>query len=262
VGCVRVDTFESLPDIYWLVRKELETTHVVNLRSRTDLLYEEYLDGVEFDIDLVLEDGQCVFSSVSQQFPTHEPSFQETGLHCPPEHDAKAVRRLVELSVQTVQAFGFQRGVLHVEGKTTTKGPRIVEVNARMGGGRIHQIVEAVWGVDLIEAHLRAALGLPQQLTPSRKPRCAVVNELVYSPATGRLEALPLARVEPEAEFGLLVDVSAKVGQEVDGPDRIFPTVLADVYVGAKNVRRGRSLIAEVLHEPPVVAPIVITTRR
>jgi hypothetical protein len=68
--------------------------------------------------------------------------------------------------------------------------------------------------------------------------------------------------VEPEAEFGLLVDVSAKVGQEVDGPDRIFPTVLADVYVGAKNVRRGRSLIAEVLHEPPVVAPIVITTRR
>jgi hypothetical protein len=48
----------------------------------------------------------------------------------------------------------------------------------------------------------------------------------------------------------------------VDGPDRIFPTVLADVYVGAKNVRRGRSLIAEVLHEPPVVAPIVITTRR
>jgi carnosine synthase len=146
VGCVRVDTFESLPDIYWLVRKELETTHVVNLRSRTDLLYEEYLDGVEFDIDLVLEDGQCVFSSVSQQFPTHEPSFQETGLHCPPEHDAKAVRRLVELSVQTVQAFGFQRGVLHVEGKTTTKGPRIVEVNARMGGGRIHQIVEAVWG--------------------------------------------------------------------------------------------------------------------
>jgi carnosine synthase len=262
VGCVRVDTFESLPDIYWLVRKELETTHVVNLRSRTDLLYEEYLDGVEFDIDLVLEDGQCVFSSVSQQFPTHEPSFQETGLHCPPEHDAKAVRRLVELSVQTVQAFGFQRGVLHVEGKTTTKGPRIVEVNARMGGGRIHQIVEAVWGVDLVEAHLRAALGLPQQLTPSRKPRCAVVNELVYSPATGRLEALPLARVEPEAEFGLLVDVSAKVGQEVDGPDRIFPTVLADVYVGAKNVRRGRSLIAEVLHDPPVVAPIVITTRR
>jgi biotin carboxylase len=255
VGCIRVDELESLPEIYWLVRKELGSTRVVNLHSRTDLLFEEYLDGVEFDIDLVLEDGECVFSSVSQQLPTHEPSFQETGLHCPHDHDAKAVRRLVELSVQTVQAFGFVRGVLHVEGKCTSKGPRIVEVNARMGGGRIHQIVEAVWGVDLIEAHLRAALGLPQQLAPSRKPRCAVMNVLVYAPATGRLAALPLAEVTPEADPGLLIDRAAKIGQDVDGPDRIFSTVLADVYVGAKNVRRGRSLIAEVLRDPPVVTP-------
>src|SRR5439155_15085477 len=36
VGCVRVDAYESLPDIYWLVRKELAETHVVNLYSRTD----------------------------------------------------------------------------------------------------------------------------------------------------------------------------------------------------------------------------------
>jgi len=199
---------------------------------------------------------------VSQQFPTHEPSFQETGLHCPPRHAAKPVRRLVELSIETVQAFGFLRGVLHVEGKCTSKGPRIVEVNARMGGGRIHQIVEAVWGVDLIEAHLRAALGLPQQVSPSRKPRGAVVNALVYAPATGRLAALPLEEVTPESEPGLVIDVAAEVGQEVDGPDRVFPTVLADVYVGAKNVRRGQTLIAEVLRNPPVVTPVVIRTRR
>jgi len=259
VGCVRVDAYESLPDVYWLVRKELASTHVVNLYSRTDLLFEEYLDGVEFDVDLVLEDGECVFSSVSQQFPTHEPSFQETGLHCPPQHAAKPVRRLVELSIQTVQAFGFLWGVLHVEGKCSTpqRNP-----NAWMGGGRIHQIVEAVWGVDLIEAHLRAALGLPQQLSPSPKPRGAVVNALVYAPATGRLAALPLERVTPEADPGLVIDVAAEVGQEVDGPDRVFPTVLADVYVGARNVRRGQSLIAEVLRNPPVVTPVVITTRR
>ena len=262
VGCVRVDSYESLPDVYWLVRNEIASTHVVNLYSRTDLLFEEYLDGVEFDVDLVLEDGECVFSSVSQQFPTHEPSFQETGLHCPPRHAAKPVRRLVELSIETVQAFGFRLGVLHVEGKCTSKGPRIVEVNARMGGGRIHQIVEAVWEVDLIEAHLRAALGLPQELSPSRKPRGAVVNALVYAPATGRLAALPLEEVTPEAEPGLVIDVAAEVGQVVDGPDRVFPTVLADVYVGAKNVRRGESLIAEVLRNPPVVTPVVVRARR
>jgi hypothetical protein len=125
-----------------------------------------------------------------------------------------------------------------------------------MGGGRIHQIVEAVWGVDLIEAQLRAALGLPQQLAPSRKPRCAVVDTLIYAPATGRLAALPFREVASDVDPGLLVDVSAQVGQEVDGPDRVFATPLAEVYVGARNLRRARSLSAEVLRDPPVVVPL------
>jgi carnosine synthase len=255
VGCVRVDTIETLPDIYWVVRRELETTTVVDLRAGNDLVVEEYLDGVEFDVDLILESRACVFSSVSQNWPTAEPSFQETGLHCPPDHSARAVRRLVELSVKTVQAFGFGDGVLHVEGKCTAKGPRIVEVNARMGGGRIHQVVEAVWGVDLIEAQLRAALGLRQELAPSRKPRCAVAHSIVYAPASGRLAALPLNEVTTGVEFGPFVDVSARVGQAVDGPDRIFSTDLAEVYVGARNLRAARSLVADVLRDPPVVVP-------
>ncbi len=76
-----------------------------------------------------------------------------------------------------------------------------------MGGGRIHQIVEAVWEVDLIEAQLRSALGLAQQLKPSRKPRCAVANSLVYAPATGRLAALPFTQVTSEAGLGLIIDI-------------------------------------------------------
>ncbi len=256
IGTVRVDSFESLPDIYWIVRESLEVpVHGLDFRAGNDLLLEQYLDGVEFDIDLVLEGGECVFSSVSQNWPTAEPSFQETGLHCPPDYGSKPVGQLVELAVKTVQAFGFSRGVLHVEGKCTTNGPRLVEINPRLGGGRIHQIVEAVWEVDLIEAELRSALGLPHQLKPSRKPRCTMVNEIVYAPATGRLTALPFTDVTSDVGLGVIVDVAADVGQEVSGPDRIFSTELADVYVGAKNLRRARSLAAEVLRDPPVVTP-------
>jgi len=192
--------------VYKLVRDVVSPGHKAIFRAGNDLLLEQYLDGVEFDVDLVLQDGQCVFSSVSQNWPTAEPSFQETGLHLPPNHNKKAVAGLVDLSVQTVQAFGFRRGVLHVEGKCTSRGPRVIEVNARMGGARIHQMVEAVWGVDLIEAQLRSCLDLPQALKPSRRPRCAVVNAIVYAPATGRLAGLPFAAIAPESGMGLELD--------------------------------------------------------
>ncbi|HEY6835170.1 MAG TPA: ATP-grasp domain-containing protein [Gaiellaceae bacterium] len=255
VGCIRVDDAESLPGVYSVVRSVVDPELDVMFRLGNDLLLEEYLDGVEFDVDLVMQDGECLFSSVSQNWPTAEPSFQETGLHCPPDHDRKEVRRLVEHVVETVQAFGLGRGVLHVEGKCTSRGPRIVEVNARMGGGRVRDFVEAVWGVDLVEAQLRSCLGLPQDLRPSRRPRAGAAAAVVYAPATGRLQALPIAEVEPPPDcVALEVDDPVPVGTEVRGPEAVFATALAEVTLTAKDMRTARALLAEVLREPPRVA--------
>ena len=250
-GCVRVDDIESLPGVYTLVRRVVDPELDEIFRAGNDLLLEEYLDGVEFDVDLVMQDGECVFSSVSQNWPTAEPSFQETGLHCPPDHDRKDVRRLVRHVVETVRAFGLGQGVLHVEGKCTSRGPRIIEVNARMGGGRVHEFVEAIWGVDLVEAQLRSCLGLPQILRPSRKPQAAAVDAIVYAPASGRLEALPIAR--PAGCLSLEVDIEAPIGAEVQGPEAIFATELAEVTLTAKNLRTARALVAEALQDPPRV---------
>ena len=254
MGCIRVDDLESLPGVYSLVRSVVGPEHDTIFRAGNDLLLEEYLDGVEFDVDLVMHEGRCVFSSVSQNWPTAEPSLQETGLHCPADHDRRAVRHLVELCVQTVQAFGLGIGVLHVEGKCTSRGPRVIEVNARMGGTRIHEIVEAVWGVDLVEAQLRSCLGLSPAAKPSRKPRCAVVNTIVYAPATGRLTALPFAD-RPAGCLDLAIDVEAEIGDEVEGPDKVFATALGEVTLTAADLRCARALTAELLRDPPQVAP-------
>ena len=240
VGCVRVDNVESLPGVYSLVRSVVGPESDAIFRAGNDLLLEEYLDGVEFDVDLVMHDGRCVFSSVSQNWPTNEPSFQETGLHCPADHNGKAVRGLVDLVVQTAQSFGLMRGVLHVEGKCTSRGPRIIEVNARMGGGRIWEFVRAVWDVDLVEAQLRSCLDLPWAVKPSRRPRCAVVDVIVHAPATGRLVALPFAEVPKADCLNLDLDVDVEIGSEVVGPDGVFATVLAPVLVafGMKIVEK------------------------
>ena len=255
LGCVRVDSFERLPDIYRVVREAVTVESDDIFRAGNDLLLEEYLDGVEFDVDLVLEDGECVFSSVSQNWPTAEPSFQETGLHCPPDHRRRAVRAVVAFCAETVRAFGFRTGVLHVEAKATSRGPRIVEINARMGGGMIYGIVEAVWGVDLIEAQVRGSLGLPQTLHPSRRPRCAVVDTIVYPPTSGRLVSLPVAEDARAGNAAVLaLDIHAEVGEAVDGPDATFSTALVELVVRGDDLRGARAIAAEMLSEPPQVA--------
>ncbi|WP_025735256.1 hypothetical protein [Mycobacterium genavense] len=116
-------------------------------------------------------------------------------------------------------------------------------------------MVEAVWGVDLIEAQLRSCLDLPQAIKPSRKPRCAVVNAIVYAPATGRLAQLPFADVAPDAGMGVELDVFGQIGQDVAGPDNIFATALAELTISGKNLRHARSRAARVLRDPPRVLP-------
>jgi biotin carboxylase len=260
VGCVRVDTLESLPNVYTVVRDVVRPENNGIFRTGNDLLLEEYLDGVEFDVDVVMHEGTCVFSSVSQNWPTAEPSFQETGLHCPPDHDRREVRRLVDLVVRTAQAFGLHRGVLHVEGKCTGRGPRIIEVNARMGGGRVAEYVRAVWGVDLVEAHVRSCLDLAPELKPSRRPQRAVVDVIVHAPATGRLVALPFAQVPAGERAEVELDVDVEVGADVKGPEDIFSTVLAEVSVVGKDLRHARAVAAAVVREPPRVAAAAPST--
>ena len=116
-------------------------------------------------------------------------------------------------------------------------------------------MVEAVWGVDLIEAQLRSCLDLPQALMPSRKPRCAVVNAIVYAPATGQLADLPFTQVAPEADPGVELDIFAETGQDVTGPDHTFATALAELTLSGKNLRHARRRAAQVLRDPPRILP-------
>ena len=61
-------------------------------------------------------------------------------------------------------------------------------------------------------------------------------------------------KVFPE---GLLeLDVDAEIGEAVVGPDGVFATMLAEIMLSGKDLRRARALAAEVLRDGPQVVPI------
>jgi hypothetical protein len=79
------------------------------------------------------------------------------------------------------------------------------------------------------------------------------VNALVHAPASGRLSTLQFPSHLPGCH-ALYVDRDAQVGDVVEGPDRVFGSVLAEVAVVGKDLRHARSLMAAALATPPVVA--------
>ena len=66
-----------------------------------------------------------------------------------------------QLAEDALRACGFDCGVFHVELKLTTRGPRLIEINARMGGGQVRATHLLTHGVDLVEETLFTAVGIP-----------------------------------------------------------------------------------------------------
>jgi hypothetical protein len=94
-------------------------------------MMEQYLDGPEVDVDLVLNsEGEVVFGNVTDNWPTIEPYFNETGSNCPSILGLAQQRELCALSVAAVKCMGFTVGAFHVECKFTSKnGAQLIEVD-------------------------------------------------------------------------------------------------------------------------------------
>ena len=66
-----------------------------------------FQDGPEVDVDLVLSEGQPVYGCLTDNWPTVEPYFNETGSNCPSILPTDQQKALIDLAVQSTQALGF-----------------------------------------------------------------------------------------------------------------------------------------------------------
>ena len=59
--------------------------------------------------------------------------------------------------------------MFNVEFKLTATGPKIIDINSRLGGFYIHQWTREIFGVDFLQMQTLAAMGT-RPIVPSRPP--------------------------------------------------------------------------------------------
>jgi biotin carboxylase len=108
-------------------------------------------------VETVVRRGVVSHIAVTGRFP-FAPPFRETGSFLPSDlgsADQDAVRTV---ATAAAEALGITEGILHIEIKMTPNGPRLVEVNGRIGGG-ISELLLQVGGPSLRMWGVRLALG-------------------------------------------------------------------------------------------------------
>ena len=218
-----------------------------------EFLLEEYLDGPEVDIDLLLHNGQCFYSAVSDNGQTVEPYFTETYGNLPSVLPARDQAALTQLAVDATSALGLDMGVFHVEAKLTSRGPRLIEINARLGGGPICEMHRRVAGIDLAYEQVRLCVGLgPSFKAPGSHPAKSAfaymtTNAISSGTVGGCLDFLK--RHDCTKMF-----CRVKPGDKVVGPKEGQPTWLTEIWMEAESPSETSNLVKEICHMSDLVA--------
>lgn len=129
-------------------------------------LVEEYLDGPGFSVESLTLNGETTHVAVCQKGEMSQPFFLETGHTCPAPVAPELRAEMQEVAGRAIRALGIADGITHAEMKLTSRGIRVLEVGARMGGGSIRQVVKLATGVDLLELTLELARGRKPDIAP------------------------------------------------------------------------------------------------
>ncbi len=163
-GAASRDTF-PVPDAPRL--RELLVEHRAAGRSDQPMIVEEFLAGTSQPSHRSFADYVSVESfvtgagvshvAVTGRFPLAEP-FRETGFFIPSALPTATRTEVLDMASMAIKALGVRVGFLHTEIKLTPDGPRIIEVNGRLGGS-VAEMTKMAAGIDLFNWTFRVALG-------------------------------------------------------------------------------------------------------
>jgi len=222
---IRVDNIEEAKKAYEYISSNISPGFDPIYNYGCELMVEEYLDGAEVDVDILIQNGEVKFYSITDNFPTKEPYFVETGDALPsrhPEYIKDAVKNQAERSIK---ALGIKDGCVHVEAKITSRGPRIIEINARMGGDYIYDWIKSVWCVDLIEEILKIAVGLPIEIKKSDIPKFHLVGKYFIPESSGVVTGIRGLGLVKDKTRIKNVTILKKVGDAVLVPPEGFEQI-------------------------------------
>ncbi|MFE9170838.1 ATP-grasp domain-containing protein [Streptomyces kebangsaanensis] len=204
------------------------------------VLVEEFVEGPELSVDSTVVDGVVTPVCIARKRLGPQPYFEEVGHLVTAWQDEPWAEAVVRLVRDAHRAVGVDYGVTHTELRVSAEGPRLIELNGRLGGDLIPYLHQLATGVDLAQAAAEIAFERTPDLTPARA-RSAEIRFLypAHDGAVGQV-VLP----DPAEVDGLVEAVPlAEPGDELRLPPRgLTPRSAALIAVGDTPADTRRAL--------------------
>ena len=145
------DSDEMLSDAYYYSRE---------YATGGEVIVEEFMEGPEVSVESIISDDEVFTLAVTDKITTGPPFFVEIGHSQPSQLSSSALMEIGKIAIAAIKTLGICNSAAHTEIIVTDKGPRIVEIGARMGGDHIAtHLVPLSTGIDMVKSCIEIALG-------------------------------------------------------------------------------------------------------
>jgi cysteine synthase A len=224
--------------------------NVRDLPTAGTVLIEEYVDAPEFSVEMFSWNGQTRCVGITEKTVTGLPHFVEYRHVFPAPLSGERAAALEDTVRRAVSAAGITFGATHTEVRLTADGPVIIEINPRLAGGMIPELVQLATGTQLLDQQVRVAVGLPPE--PMREPARHAGIHFLLADRPGKLAALAGAD-EAQGTTGVdRVVVTARPGAQV-GPPRNAYDRLGYVIAQGDTYEQVTKILAEAVGRTAVV---------
>lgn len=236
-GVLMCETLEELIEGY--------DYSVNNSRSGT-VIIEEYLDGPEFSVEIMVVEGVPHVLQITDKITTGSPFFVELAHSQPSEYPNEIQNDITKLACSAVIALGIHQGPAHVEIILTDKGPKMVELGARMGGDYITtHLVPLSTGIDMVEAVINIACSKKPNITKLFNKASAI---MYFNSYEGHIKSISgtedAKKVKGVREIKLLKMIGEYTGSIKSSSDRI-----GFVISQAENPSKAREICSSAINK-------------
>ncbi|MFS0687831.1 ATP-grasp domain-containing protein [Sporosarcina sp. 179-K 8C2 HS] len=180
-------TVETLPDFPLIVKSAFSTgskdvlqandleqlkRHIRKLNEKApdeSIIIEEFIEGDQYLVEAIVHDRKIHIAGVIQQEITFGKRFIITGYGVLAFVPRQLIDSIMEVLESIVEKFNIRNGALHVEMRLTDNGLRLIEINPRISGGAMNNMLKAAFGFDLVEETLKLYVGEKPSLVQKHK---------------------------------------------------------------------------------------------
>lgn len=209
------------------------------LKLRGEMIVESYLPGPLYSIECLNVNGENRFFGITDRKLSGAPFFVETGASFPIDKGIP-INEIIRKTSYVINLLGFKNSALHIE---FILGPNdsieYVDINPRLGGGLIPEMIKASLNINPIEMVINTMLGVGDKISIPTTPFAYCASRYVVSRNWGKITKITgldkVKNIKNIHAFNSSVKVGGTIFPLTSDKNTLFEYFIADKNISDAN---------------------------